>query len=89
MGAFRRLSDDTIEIKRMRTKPDMWGRGIGGLMLDALEREAKVRGYTRACLDTTVIQLNAQRLYTSRGYRESHRESDGWPLETIFYEKEL
>jgi ribosomal protein S18 acetylase RimI-like enzyme len=52
MGASRRLSDTTSELKRRRVHPDLQRRGHGTTMLRALERRAKDLGYTTIELDT-------------------------------------
>lgn len=46
--------------------PDARFRGVGKAMLDALEREAELRGAERITLETT---RTARRFYLARGYR--------------------
>jgi ribosomal protein S18 acetylase RimI-like enzyme len=89
MGAFRRISDTTAELKRMRVRPDLQGQGIGRGLLAILEADVKLKGYSEVELDTTVNQVAAIRLYESNGYTELRHETEGWPLEVIFYHKEL
>ena len=88
MGALRRTSPERAEIKRMRVHPDYQGRGIGQIILDALEARARILGYNTLHLDTSVVQFAAQRLYEKNGYREVGREIYGG-LEVILYEKTL
>ena len=87
MGALRRISPETAELKRMRVRPDLQGRGYGQSLLDALHRRAAELGYFTLRLDTTVQQRVAQRLYLKNGYREARRGSIG-TFECIFYERD-
>jgi len=87
MGALRRISRETAEIKRMRVKPGLQGRGYGQTLLDALHRCAAELGYSTLRLDTTVQQRAARRLYIKNGYREVRRGSIG-PFECVFYERD-
>lgn len=77
MGALKKASEDTGEIKRMRVHPDFQRNGIGQLFLDKLEAKAKQLGYKILQLDTTVKQIGAQKLYEKNGYREVRRETEG------------
>ena len=86
MGALRRLPSDAAEIKRMRVRPGLQGRGYGQAMLDALHRRAAELGYSTLRLDTTVQQRVARRLYLRNGYREVGRGSIG-PFWCVFYER--
>jgi GNAT superfamily N-acetyltransferase len=86
MGALRRISPSAAEVKRMRVKPGLQGRGYGQAMLDALHRRAAELGYSTLHLDTTVQQRAARRLYLKNGYREAGRGRIG-PFECIFYER--
>ena len=88
MGALLRISPQNAELKRMRVRPGLQGRGYGQTMLDALHRRAAELGYYRLRLDTTVQQRAAQRLYLKNGYSEAGRGVIG-PFDCIFYEKEL
>ena len=86
MGAIRRISPDAAEVKRMRVRPGLQGRGYGQAMLDALHRRAVGLGYSTLHLDTTVQQRVARRLYLKNGYREVGRGRIG-PFWCIFYER--
>ena len=86
MGAFRRTSPERAEIKRMRVHPDYQGRGIGQIILSELE--ARAIGYTTLHLDTSVVQVPAQKLYEKNGFLEVSRDTYQ-DLEVILYEKQL
>lgn len=89
MGALRRTSPTRGEIKRMRVLPGLQRHGFGQAILMALEEEAIRRGYVILHLDTTILQIAAQKLYLKNGYQETGRITQGVLWETIFYEKQL
>ena len=88
MGALKRTGPERAEVKRMRVHPDYQGRGYGQRILDELEARARALGYRTLHLDTSILQIPAQRLYEKNGYREVSRGSIR-QLEVIFYEKQL
>jgi GNAT superfamily N-acetyltransferase len=88
MGALMKLTPEKAELKRMRVRPGLQGRGYGQAMLDVLHRRAAKLGYSRLRLDTTVQQRAAQRLYLENGYGETGRGVIG-PFDCIFYERKL
>jgi GNAT superfamily N-acetyltransferase len=69
-GAFRPLDASTVEIKRMFVRPQFRRRRIARAILQALETEAKRRGYTRSVLETAIRQPEAITLYRAAGYAE-------------------
>jgi ribosomal protein S18 acetylase RimI-like enzyme len=89
MGAVRRLSASTAEIKRMRVDVRFQRQGFGRELLDALEARAKELGYRTVRLDTAVTMIPAQRLYEGSGYREVARECDVCERELLIFEKSL
>ncbi len=66
-GAFRELSDDTAEIKRMYAKKK--SVGVGGRILAYLEEQAKELGYSRFVLETRKCNEKAVSFYQRHGYR--------------------
>jgi GNAT superfamily N-acetyltransferase len=86
IGALKRVSPNAAEVKSMRVRPGLQGRGYGQAILDALHRSAAGLGYTTLHLDTTVQQRVARRLYLKNGYREVGRGSVG-PFDCIYYER--
>ena len=97
MGALKRTNSQRAEIKRMRVHPDYQGRGYGQFLLDELEVRARALGYQTLHLDTSTLQISAQKLYEKNGFREvgraTYRQEIGkdtyQPLEVILYEKQL
>jgi GNAT superfamily N-acetyltransferase len=88
MGALMRISPQKAELKRMRVRPGLQGRGYGQAVLDALHRCASELGYSTLRLETTVQQWAAQRLYLKNGYSEVGHGVVG-PFDCIFYEREI
>jgi ribosomal protein S18 acetylase RimI-like enzyme len=88
MGALLRTSPERAEIKRMRVHPDFQGRGLGQIILSELEARARALSYKTLHLDTSVVQLAAQKLYEKNGFREVGRDLYN-ALEVILYEKAL
>lgn len=67
--ALRRIDAAACEMKRMFVYPRFHGKGVGRALGEAIIREAKSRGYSAMRLDTSVRQMEAQRLYESLGFR--------------------
>ena len=55
--------------------PDIWGRGMGGQLLQGLHERASDRGWDRKTLWTRASNLRAGRLYEGQGYRTSGRQN--------------
>ncbi len=72
----------------MRVHPDYQGRGFGQIILDELETRARAMGYKTLHLDTSVLQVPAQKLYEKNGFREVGRDIYH-QLEVMLYEKQL
>jgi Acetyltransferases len=65
-GAFREISDDTAEIKRMYAKKK--SVGVGGKILAYLEEQAKEFGYSKVVLETRKCNEKAVSFYQRHGY---------------------
>lgn len=66
-GAFREISIDTAEIKRMYTRKKSCG--IGKRIITYLEANAKEFGYNRTVLETRRCNENAVNFYLNNGYK--------------------
>lgn len=88
MGALRKHSEKTAEIKRMRVHPDYQGQGLGQAILQKLLQEARVREYEVLILDTTDDQKSAQGLYEKNGFVRCGQRKLG-PLNIYDYRKKL
>jgi ribosomal protein S18 acetylase RimI-like enzyme len=97
MGALKYTSPERAEIKRMRVSSEYQGRGYGQRILEELEARARALGYQILHLDTSILQIPAQKLYEKNGFREVGRDSyrqaigkdSSQQLEVILYEKQL
>ncbi|MGE8529242.1 GNAT family N-acetyltransferase [Chryseobacterium rhizosphaerae] len=67
-GAFKELSDNTVEIKRMYTNPTFRKRGLASGILRELENWAKESGFEKAVLETSVDLKNAISVYEKSGF---------------------
>ncbi|OCA77653.1 GNAT family acetyltransferase [Chryseobacterium contaminans] len=68
-GAFKELTEDTVEIKRMFTNPEFRKRGLGSSIVKELENWAKELGYQKAVLETSKDLTNAISVYEKSGFQ--------------------
>ncbi len=87
-GGIKRLDSQACELKRMYVIPQARGRGLGRVLLAALEDRARALGYSIARLDTGPEQPGAQHLYESAGYVEIANFNAN-PVATYFGERRL
>ncbi len=88
MGAFKKSEHGFAEVKRMRVRPEFQGRGYGTLILQQLETIAKDLGYIGFHLETSELQITAQKLYRKHGFQEVGRTViDG--IKSILFEKKF
>ena len=88
MVALKKTDPRRAELKRMRVHPNYQRRGLGQMMLIALEARAQSLGYKEIHLDTTTVQEAAQKLYEKNGYRKVGENRVG-KFDTILYEKHI
>ena len=88
MAAIKRLDERACEIKRMYVVPEARGRGVGRVLLAALEELARDLGYPVARLDTGAEQPGAQRMYERAGYAPVP-DYNGNPYASFWGEKRL
>lgn len=67
-GAFRPISNNIAEIKRMYAKYK--NKGIGAKILHYLEEQAKEFGYTKIWLETRKVNEAAVNFYSKNGYQQ-------------------
>ncbi|GHO85040.1 GNAT family N-acetyltransferase [Dictyobacter formicarum] len=89
MGAIRRISETRSEIKRMRVHPGFQKRGLGQMILSHLEARAVALGYQTLQLDTTTLQIAAQRLYRKNGFTQLEKTETINGLTVLLFEKKL
>ena len=68
IGALRRHDGGIGEVKRMYTRPEVQGRGIGGAVLAAIEARAVANGLDRLVLETGDRHPAAWRVYERAGF---------------------
>lgn len=88
-GAVRQLDDATAELLRMYVLPTARRKGIGAMLLDALEAEAAELGVSRVVLETGDRQPDAIGLYEKHGYNRIGGWIDDPNPHSIFMAKNL
>ena len=68
--ALRKHGSSICEMKRLYTKPQYRGLGIGRALCKAVIARARETGYDRMRLDTLPSMETARALYTSLGFKE-------------------
>jgi N-acetylglutamate synthase-like GNAT family acetyltransferase len=90
MGAFKKISKNIAEIKRIRIHPDYQRKGFGQVILVELEKRSAKLGYNILQLDTTNKQIPAQRFFEKNGYvMTKSKPLKKFDLDMIYYEKKL
>ncbi len=68
-GAFKKLDNETIEIKRMYVKFAHRGSGTAQAILNSLELWASEKGFKKCILETGNRQVEAIKFYKKSGYK--------------------
>lgn len=69
-GAWKKIDNQTAEIKRIFVAPDCRRQGVASALIRALEQDVAAHGYTRAILETARTTDDSAALYHKLGYRE-------------------
>ncbi len=88
MGGFKRLTDTSAELRRMRIERELQGRGYGTQLLRELERLAFQSGIRTLCLDAARRRPLTLEFYRKHGYQEIGRGFYG-EVETVQFSKTL
>jgi GNAT superfamily N-acetyltransferase len=87
-AGLRLVAADIGEVTRVFVMPAARRRGVGQLLLQAVEAAAREQRVTRLRLDTGSHLTEAQQLYIKNGYREVAAFNEG-RLADRWYEKSL
>ncbi|MDP9225278.1 MAG: GNAT family N-acetyltransferase [Actinomycetota bacterium] len=88
MGALLRVATTTADLKRLRVKRELQGKGIGEQVARFLIERAKELGFARLTADTTTRQGPAQQLLEKLDFVETRRQQFS-RFELIYYERTL
>jgi putative acetyltransferase len=89
-GAMRRHADGIAEVKRMFTRPEYQGQGIGGRVLDEIVALARKEGFTQLVLETGDRHPAAWRVYERAGFKRCGPVLDYPDVHwSVFYEMPL
>ena len=89
-GAFKELSGDTVEIKRMFTNSQFRKKGLGSSIIKELENWAKELGYQKAVLETSKDLTNAISVYEKNGFQRISNYGQYIGVDSsVCYEKNL
>lgn len=95
IGGYRKLTDSTGQIRRMRVHPEYRRKGYATKILEELEKVAQSNGMKELRIKTSIQQKMAQNLYRKHGFKkmktkkEYYAEGGGNSFEVIWYRKEL
>jgi putative acetyltransferase len=67
-GCFKPIDANTVELKRMYVVSGHRGKGIGAMLLKALEQWANELGFCNMVLETGTLQPEAIQLYIKQGF---------------------
>ena len=81
-------SGDIGEVTRVFVEPAARGKGVGRLLMNALERESRELGLDALRLDTRTDLVEARSLYASLGYIEGEPHNTD-PYANHWFRKEL
>lgn len=83
-----KVTDDGYFLENVAVRPEVKGTGVGRLLLELAETEARRQGYTSIYLSTHELMTENRVLYTRIGYTEGDRRIvNGYPR--VFFRKAL
>jgi GNAT superfamily N-acetyltransferase len=88
MGGFRRISDTSAELRRMRINKEHQDNGYGSQLLIELERRAARSGIRNLSFETAKSRPLTLEFYHKHGYRETGEGFYG-KVGTVYFTKDL
>ncbi len=89
-GGIKEFEPDTMEVKRMYTKPESRGKGFASEILMELEYWTTEMSYEKCILETGKRQPEAIALYARNGYKVMHNYGQYAGIEnSVCFEKIL
>ena len=83
-----KVTDEGFYVDNVSVRPVVKGQGVGRLLLELAETEARRQGYTSVYLATHELMTENRALYSRIGYVEyDHRLVNGYPR--VFFRKAL
>ena len=83
-----KVTDDGFYVDNVAVRPSVRGKGVGRLLLELAETEARRHGYKSIYLATHELMTENRALYAGIGYVEyDHRVVNGFPR--VFFRKVL
>ena len=83
-----KTTDEGFYVDNVAVRPSAKGTGVGRMLLQLAESEARQRGYTSVYLATHELMVENRALYNRIGYVEyDHRIVNGFPR--VFFRKAL
>ena len=68
-GAWKRIDEQTFEVKRIYIDPAYRQKGVASAIITALEQDAAAHGCSRAILETARTTADSAALYEKLGYQ--------------------
>jgi len=84
--AFRRLDDETCELKRVFLRDRYRGLGLGRKMMERVLTDSRAAGYKVMLLDTLPVLSDALGMYDKLGFERTEKYNDN-PLGHAIYLK--
>lgn len=84
MAAFKKVSDERCEVKRLYVRREARGQHLGDLLLGELLKKAKDSGFTEVIVNTPLSVTAAVNLYKKHGF-EVYEGEDVKPKPNTFY----
>jgi GNAT superfamily N-acetyltransferase len=88
MGGFKRLSETSAELRRMRVERALQGQGHGARLLQELELRAAQSGIRILSLETARRRPLTLEFYRKHGYQETGQGAYG-AVETVQFSKRI